>query len=141
MWIRHEPYTLNPQSANLTEPSNSELSSAKSGFLKYFYKPAHHPVTPRSRTLIIIITNFPLYCTHMSTFNGVIKLRSQIYCCHGRVALSKAYNYQVRQLSLNPKLETRKWSERLPPGGRGTRQFRVSAHAWISDPRVMENLY
>jgi len=33
--------------------------------------------------------------------NGVIKSSSQIYCCHGRVALKKAYNYyQLRQISL-----------------------------------------
>jgi len=25
--------------------------------------------------------------------NGVIKSSSQIYCCHGRMALSKTYNY------------------------------------------------
>ena len=32
--------------------------------------------------------------------NGVIKSSSQIYCCHGRVAASKAYNYyQLREVS------------------------------------------
>ena len=36
----------------------------------------------------------------LSSWNGVIKSNSQIYCCHERVALSKAYNYyQRRELS------------------------------------------
>ena len=43
-----------------------------------------------------------IHYTHMQLFswNGVIKSNSQIYCYHGRVALSKAYNcYQLRGLS------------------------------------------
>ena len=42
-----------------------------------------------------------IHYTHMqlSSWNGVIKSNSQIYCCHGRVALSKAkpYQQQVRE--------------------------------------------
>jgi len=48
---------------------------------------------------IIIVFNF-LFITltcNAETWNGVIKSSSQIYCCHGRVALSKAYDhYQLR---------------------------------------------
>jgi len=34
-----------------------------------------------------------IHYTHMqlSSWNGVMKSNSQIYCCHGRVALTKAY--------------------------------------------------
>ena len=48
-----------------------------------------------------------MHYTHMqlSSWNGVIKSNSQIYCCHGRVALSKAYNYY--HLSPTPTLWTR----------------------------------
>ena len=31
------------------------------------------------------------------SWNGVIKSNSQIYCCHGRVALSEAYSYYQRR--------------------------------------------
>ena len=49
----------------------------------------------------IIIINF-LFITltcNAETWNGVTKSNSEIYCCHGRVALSKAYKYnQLREL-------------------------------------------
>ena len=43
-----------------------------------------------------------IHYTHMqlSSWNGVMKSNAQIYCCHGKVALSEAYNYyQLRNLS------------------------------------------
>ena len=45
----------------------------------------------RRRVLFLFLL---IHYTHMqlSSWNGVIKSNSQIFCCHGRVALSKAYN-------------------------------------------------
>jgi len=37
--------------------------------------------------------------------HGVIKSSSQIYCCRGRVALSKAYNYFQLGVITNGELE------------------------------------
>ena len=52
----------------------------------------------QQRFIIIINLLFITLACNAETWNGVIKSNSQIYCCHGRVALSKAYNYyQVMQ--------------------------------------------
>ena len=52
-------------------------------------------------TIIIIINVLFITLTcNAGTWNGVIESSCQIYCCHGRVALSKAYNYyQLREIS------------------------------------------
>ena len=61
--------------------------------------------TPAPQTINIIILNIiiisVLFITLTCNFpNGVIKLNSQMYCCHGRVAPAQAYNfYQRRELS------------------------------------------
>jgi hypothetical protein len=52
-------------------------------------------------TIIIIIINILLITLtcNADTWNGVMKSSSHIYCCHGRVALSKAYKYSRPVLS------------------------------------------
>ena len=46
---------------------------------------------------VIIIIISVLFITLTFTFqNGLTKPNSQMYCCHGRVALSRAYDYYQR---------------------------------------------
>ena len=46
---------------------------------------------------IIIIISVLFIALTCNLPSGVIKSNSQIYCCHGGVALSKAYNYYQRR--------------------------------------------
>ena len=51
--------------------------------------------------------------------NGLIKSNSQIYCCHGRVTLSKAYDYYQRR-ELSCALGSAVRHEEASPGSRWT---------------------
>jgi len=91
-------------------------------------RPAGRAREPPGRIIIIIIIHVLFIA--LTTLNGAIKSSSQIYCCHGRVALSKTYScYQLRKLS---------WAEQV--GGRPAGKARVPPGCCCPRPPLSSEL-